>query len=272
MPKELAQFDRWFDVVVAFMLTYSFQILGAIIILMVGLKLSAIGARLLQDLLIRQRIDATLSRFLANVVRIGLIVVLLVIVAGQFGVNVTPLVATLGAATLGITVALQGVLANYAAGVTIILTRQFQIGHTIGVRGVTGLVEDITLANTVLRGEHGEKITIPNRQIIGEILVNSNAWRIVDTRITVPHDADTAPAIAALRQVLDGAPALQGGPPPQVGVLGFSELGVMLGVRYWAPTRDYYPTRFALTDALRAALAERGMAIVGGSELRALSG
>jgi len=82
MPKEFAQIDRVFDIVVAFLLTYSFQILGAVIILVVGLKLTGFGAKLLQDLLTRNRVDITLARFLANVVRLGLIVVLAVIVAG----------------------------------------------------------------------------------------------------------------------------------------------------------------------------------------------
>jgi small conductance mechanosensitive channel len=272
MPKELAQLDRSLDLIIGFLVTYSFQIIGAIVILVVGLKLTAMLARLVQGLLERNRVDATLSRFLANLFRMALIVILGLIVAGQFGVNVTPLIAAVGAATLGITVALQGVLSNYAAGVTIVLTRPFRIGDTVTVRGVNGLVEDITLPATILRGDDGERITVPNRQIIGEILVNSAGWTIVDTRITLPHDADTARAIAAMRQVLEQAEPLKGAPPAQVGVLGFSELGVMLGIRYWAPTRDYFPARFAITDALRAALAQAGQSIVGGAELRALRG
>jgi small conductance mechanosensitive channel len=270
MPKDLAQLDRTFDLLVGFLVTYSFQILGAILVLVVGLKLTAMLAKLLQGLLERNRVDATLSRFLANVTRLALIVMVGLIVAGQFGVNVTPLIAALGAATLGITVALQGVLSNYAAGVTIILTRPFRIGDTIRVRNTGGVVEDITLPSTILRGDDGERITVPNRQIIGEILVNSSQWSIVDTRITVSHDADTTRAIAALRLALDQAAPLKGAPPAQIGVLDFSELGVMLGIRYWAPSRDYFPARFAVSEALRAALMHAGLSIVGGAELRAL--
>lgn len=264
MPKELAQIDRVFDIVVAFLLTYSFQILGAVIILVVGLKLTGFGAKLLQDLLTRNRVDITLARFLANVVRLGLIVVLAVIVAGQFGVNVTPLVAALGAATLGVTVALQGVLSNYAAGVTIILTRPFRIGDTISVRNVMGLVEDITLPATILRGDDNERITVPNRQIIGEILVNSAGFRIVELKLTIARRADVDRALAAFKTVLADHATYEGAPPPQLGPDEFTYIGVVIGIRYWAPTKAYYQTRYAVNEALRRALIEAG--IDGGSE------
>lgn len=259
MPKELAQVDRLFDIVVAFVLTHSIQIIVAIVLLLVGVKLSAIAANLLQSLLLRQKVDVTLARFLSNVARIVLLAVLLVIVAGQSGINVTPLVATLGAATLGITVALQGVLSNYAAGVTIILTRPFRIGDTIGVRAVTGLVEDITLAATVLRGDNGERITVPNRQILGEILVNSAAFRIVDVKIAVPQRAAAENALSSLRAALEANARVEGAPEPQVGVHEFTDTGVVLGVRYWAPTADYYRTRYAVNAALGRALLDSGI-------------
>jgi small conductance mechanosensitive channel len=259
MPKEFAQIDRWFDIVVAFLLTYSFQILGAVVILLVGLKLTGIGAKLMQDMLARNRVDITLSRFLANVLRLVLLAVLAVIVAGQFGINVTPLVAALGAATLGITVALQGVLSNYAAGVTIILTRPFRIGDTIGVRNVTGLVEDITLPATILRGDQDERITVPNRQIIGEILVNSAAFRIVDLKLPVTRRADVDRAIAALRTALDSRAKHDGAPPPQIGAHEFTDLGVVIGIRYWAPTKEYYAARYSVNEALRRALSDAGI-------------
>jgi small conductance mechanosensitive channel len=265
MPKDLAQLDRTFEVLIGWLITYSFQIIGGIAILLIGLKLSSVAARLLHQFLTRRRVDATLARFLSNVSRIVLLIVVAVIVVGQVGINVTPLVAAIGAATLGISVALQGVLSNYAAGVTVVLTRPFRIGDTIRVRGVTGLVEDITLPATVLRGEHGERISIPNRQIVGEILVNSEARRIVETHIVVPHDADLDQAIAVLQRVLEQAPTLAGAPAAELGVLDFAIDGPMIGVRYWAPTRDYFPARFAVNAALRAALIEAKVPIVGGS-------
>jgi small conductance mechanosensitive channel len=96
---------------------------------------------------------------------------------GKFGISIAPFIAALGALAFGASFALQGPLSNYGAGLMIIIARPFVVGDTITVKNVSGIVEEVTLATTILTTEDGEKITIPNKHIVGEILNNSFANR-----------------------------------------------------------------------------------------------
>ena len=99
--------------------------------------------------------------------------------------------------------AIQGPLSNYGAGLSIILARPFAVGDTITVnRNTSGVVEDITLAYTLLFGEDGEKITIPNKEIVGRVIVNSDERRVVQTRVCIGDDQDTDKALGAIRAAL----------------------------------------------------------------------
>ena len=118
-----------------------------------------------------------------------------VISLDKFGVSITPFVAALGAFTLGAGLAVQGVVGNYGAGLSIIFSQPFVVGNTLTVQGVSGVVEKITLPYTVLATEDGEKITIPNKEIIGQILENSFEHKLVETVVSLKVDVDVEQAI-----------------------------------------------------------------------------
>src|SRR5690606_20586842 len=101
-----------------------------------------------------------------------------IICLGKFGISVTPFVAAIGALSLGAGLALQGLLSNYGAGLALMIVRPFKAGDTLTLLGVSGVVSQVNLGNTVLETEDGEKITIPNKQIMGEVLINSQANKV----------------------------------------------------------------------------------------------
>ena len=181
---------------------------------------------------------------------------------------IAPLVALAGASAFGATLALQGPLSNYAAGLIIILTRPFVVGNTIAVSEVSGVVEDIKLPATTLIGEDGEFITVPNKDIVGQVIVNSHARRVVETHMCIDSSADVDGAIEALRSAIDGLDKIidSAAPTPQVGVHGFTFGGIVLAIRVWVPSRSYFDLRYAVNraalDAFNAAnipmLAPRG--------------
>jgi small conductance mechanosensitive channel len=156
MEIELETVTRLVDKGVEFGVAYGFQILGALVFLIIGLKVGGwLGTRVAR-LCERRNIDVTLSRFLGSMVKILVIVFVVIATLGNFGINIAPLIALAGASAFGLTFALQGPLSNYGAGLAIILTRPFIVGNTVKIQNVSGVVEEVTLAATVLRGEDRE--------------------------------------------------------------------------------------------------------------------
>lgn len=242
------------DWALEFALSYGFQILGALIFLAVGMRVSGWAAKRITRFARARRIDETLAKFAGNVVRLVLVVMLVIITLGNFGISIAPLIALAGAGAFGATMAIQGPLSNYGAGLSIILTRPFVVGNTITVKGVSGVVDEIRLAHTILIGEDDESITIPNKEIVGEVIVNSDAVRVVEAKIAVTADSDTDAAIAALRGVLERDADVADTVRPHVGIHDFTYGGVVLGMRYWVPSRKYFQTRYRVNGAARAAL------------------
>lgn len=256
--KELAQFQAIYDLLVEFVVNYSFQILGAIIILLIGLwvasRVSAWSLKLMQ----RHNLDITLSRFIASCVKILVIALVAVIVLGKLGISVTPLVAMIGAVGLGAGLAVQGLLSNYSAGLTIVLTRPYVVGDTISVQGVTGQVKEVHLSHTLLNDEDGVEISIPNKHIIGEIIHNSHGQMLAEVPIEIAYGTDPERALAVLRAaLLPLEDKLCQQPAPQIGIQGFAASGIRLEVRLWIPTEHYHErlhqANLALFKGLKAA-------------------
>lgn len=247
------------DAAAEFVVAYGFQILGALVVLLIGIKIAGWAARKTVAFGERRGFDPTITKFAGNVVRVLVLAVVVVITLSNFGIAISPLVALAGAAAFGGTLAIQGPLSNYGAGISIILSRPFTVGNTIQVRGTHGVVQDISLAHTVLTGEDGERITIPNKEIVGQIIVNSHACRVVETRIAIGADQDVAAAIGAIRAALAERPTEEGAPPPQVGVHGFTYGGIVLGARFWVPSLKYFAERYAVNRAIVETLAGAGI-------------
>ena len=150
MDNELETIQQIYNVVVEFIINYSFQILGAIIILLIGAKLAGWLGRLVTGLCEKKNVDITLSRFLGNVVKILTLTFVIIIAIGKFGISIAPFIAALGAIAFGTSFAIAGPVSNYGAGLVIILSRPFVIGDTITINNVSGQVEEIHLSTTIL--------------------------------------------------------------------------------------------------------------------------
>lgn len=249
--------SKYVDLLVEFGIEYGFQLLGALVFLLIGLKVASWTGSRVTMILEKRDIDVTLSRFIGNVVKIIAIVFLVIITLGNFGVSIAPLIALAGAGAFGATVAIQGPLSNYGAGVSIILARPFVVGNTISVnKGASGVVEEITLAHTVLIGEDGEKITVPNKEIVGRIIVNSDTRRVVQTKIAISGGQDVEKAKTALRKAVESVSDIAGGPSPEIGIHDFTYGGIVMGIRFWVPSSRYFELRYLVNEAAMRELAE----------------
>lgn len=271
MEEQIQAVSSLVDSVVDFGVAYGLQLAGAIVILFLGLRLASWSGRRVTRIGDSRKIDPTLARFFGNVVRFVVVAFVLVIALGNLGVELAPIVAFVGAGALGATFAVQGVLSNYAAGLALILTRPFVVGNTINVRGYSGVVTEISLTTTLLTGEDGERILVPNKEIIGQILVNSNELRIVETRIAVEDDTDLEKAFAALSGAVRGTAGVASDPAPRVGLHDFTYGGFVIGLRFWVPSMRYFEVRYAANQAAHKALRDSGVALLPASGL-ALSG
>ncbi|MFT5574801.1 MAG: small conductance mechanosensitive channel [Bermanella sp.] len=260
MLDQLEEFKVIYDQVTQFFVNYSFQLVGALIVLLIGLLLAGRVSAMVLRLCQRHNMDITLSHFLANIARVTLIFVVATICLGKIGISIGPFLAAVGAISLGAGLAVQGLLSNYSAGFNIIITRPFVVGDTITVQGVTGVVDEIKLAFTILEDEDGVVIFIPNRHIIGEIIHNSHASKLAETLVGVAYDSDMKRAIEVITGVLDAMPKTAS-KAPQIGIDEFADSGVNIGVRFWLPTRRFHELRYQTNNGIFAALKTAGIVI-----------
>jgi len=257
MPEELADVGKYMDLIIEFAVKYGFQVIYAIIILIIGLIVARWVANMVTRVCESHKLDITLSRFLGNVVRLLVLAFVMIIVLGKFGITMTPFIAAIGAVAFGSSLALAGLMSNYGAGLSIIITRPFVVGDTIKILGVSGVVEEIGLAATRLSTEDGEQITIPNKHIIGEILINSFENKVVETAIGISYDDDPQKAIQIIQEALKKIPEIVDEPAPQIGIEEFADSSVNIGMRYWVPTKQYfqilYQANLAVYEALNKA-------------------
>jgi small conductance mechanosensitive channel len=261
MENEIETFQKLIDIASQFLVQYGFQVLGAIIVLVIGFAVARWLSGLVAALGERKGLDVTLARFLGSVVKALVIIFVLIIAMGKFGISVAPFIAALGALVFGASFAIQGPLSNYGAGLTIILTRPFVVGNTITVQGVSGVVEEVTLATSILSTEDGERITIPNKHIVGEILNNSFEHKVVETSVGIAYDDDPRKAIDLIRETLGRFSQVADNPGPQIGIEAFADSSINIGLRYWVPTKQYFQTLYQVNLAVYDALTQAGITI-----------
>src|SRR5215831_1458008 len=175
------------ELIVDLAIRYGFQLCGALIILGVGALLAWWVGNLTERPLQRWALEPPMRQLIVRVVRIVVLLFAVVVALDKFGFQIAPLVAGIGVAGLGIGIALQGVLSNVVAGLTIIFTKPFRVGEYIEIVGVQGDVAAIELFSTTLRHPDHSRIIIPNRKIVGEILHNFGTMRQLHLALVVPH-------------------------------------------------------------------------------------
>jgi small conductance mechanosensitive channel len=250
MPDDIKTAQKIVNIIIDFFANYSFQVIGAILILVIGFLVARSVTSFLEKLFERKNLDVTLSKFTAAAVK-GIIIGFAIIIAlGKFGITIAPFIAALAAMAFGASFAIQGPLANYGAGLVIILTRPFVVGNTITVSGVSGIVEEVNLGATILKDEDGVKITIPNKHIVGEILHNSEEKRIVEEIVGISYDSNPEKAIQIIKEALNEFQEISKEPPPQVGIQKFGDSSIEIGLRYWIPTQKYFKTLYQVNLAV----------------------
>lgn len=254
MEKELQSLQKFYDIAIAFLINYGFQLVGAFIIILLGWFASRAVYRFLMKLFLSQHLDETLSKFIAHVARLLVLGAMGVIALGKVGISIAPFVAAIGAISLTAGLALQGSVSNYAAGILLIMSRPFKVGDTVSIANIYGVVEEIKLAYTTLRNEDEELITVPNKRMIGDILVNSFAYRVVESSIGIAYDDAPQKAIEVIKAVLHDFKELSHEHQAVIGIAKFGDSSIEIGLRYWVPTKSFFKTQYEVNLAIYQAL------------------
>jgi small conductance mechanosensitive channel len=249
------------DLIIDLAIRYGFQVLGAIVILCVGLLVAWWVGNVVERPLTRMALEPPMRRLMVRVVRVVVLLFALVIALDKFGFQIAPLVAGIGVAGLGIGIALQGVLGNVIAGLTIIFTKPFRVGEHIAIVGVRGDVTQIELSATTLIQADLSRVIVPNRKIVGEILQNFGTMRQLTLTVRVPHSTDLNLALQAARQVVTESARTFKDPVPSVGIAAVDDIGIKIEVQPWVRVVDVVAAEPELYQALLEAFRARGVGV-----------
>lgn len=254
---------EWVEAAKELFLKFGLKILAAILIFLIGRWVAKLIRKLLQKAMERAKVDHALVGFSSSLVHAGVMIFVVLAALGQLGVQTTSFIAILGAAGLAVGLALQGSLANFAAGVLIILFRPFKIGDFIGGAGVTGVVRTIHIFTTTLTSPDNKRVIVPNAKMMGDNITNYSAegTRRVDLTACISYGDSIDTAKAVLMDEITKDTRVLKDPAPFVGVSSMSDSSIDLAVRPWVNVADYWDVFFALNESIKKRLEAEGLSI-----------
>lgn len=242
---------------------YGVPLLKAVIILIIGLIVIKQVTKIVSKGFEKRGFDITLSKFLTNLISWGLKTLLVITVMGVVGIPMTSFVAILGAAGLAIGLALQGTLANFAGGVLQMVFRPYKIGDLIETQGELGVVKEIQIFNTILTTPQNRRIIIPNGPIMNGNIKNYSTEEIarVDLKIGISYEADIKQAKEVILETLKTNELILNDPAITVGVCELADSAIVLDVRPFCKTADYWTVFYKSMEDIKYKLDEVGIGI-----------
>lgn len=246
-----------------FRTVYGLRILGAVLILIVG-RLVALGLRkLIRKIMLKSKVDETLVSFTTSLGYVAMMAFIIIAALTKLGIPTGSFVMVVGAAGLAIGLALQVSLANFAAGVLMIIFKPFKVGDFIEGGGVAGVVEKIGIFTTELKSPDNKKIIVPNGKMTGDNIVNYSAkeCRRVDIVAGVSYGDDLDKVRSVLEDILSGDGRILEDPAPTIGVLELAGSSVNFAVRPWVKTKDYWDVFFDAQESIKERFDSEGISI-----------
>lgn len=240
----------WKDKLIEYVINHAGALVSAAVIVAVGFIAAGWIGKFFERWLDRKAMEPPVRMLLTRIVRLLVIAMTLVVALGTAGMDVTALIAGIGVAGVGVGLALQGVLGNLVAGMTIIFTKPFRVGEYIEIAGVSGQVKQIELFSTMLLHSDMSHVMIPNRKLVGEILHNYGQIRQLDLGVGVGYATDMDRAQKIVREILAANPRVLKDPAPFVGISALGDFSIQITIKPWTKVVDYNPAQVEIYEAI----------------------
>ncbi len=267
MNEEIEQLSAYADQAVVLVQTkgvdFGIDLITAILIFLVGKWVANMLAKGVRTAMNRADVDATLTTFVSNLVRMSMLVFVVIAAITQLGVPSAQFVAVVGAAGLAVGLALQGSLSNFAAGVLIVAFRPYKVGDYVDAAGVNGTVESVQILTTILKTPDNKQIIVPNSQIMGSIITNFSAHstRRVDMVVGVSYSDDLDKVKAILEEMVAAEERILDDPACTIAVSELADSSVNFVLRPWVNAADYWAVKFDMTEAIKKRFDQEGISI-----------
>ncbi|NOX68046.1 MAG: mechanosensitive ion channel [Gammaproteobacteria bacterium] len=232
---------------------FGIKAITALVIFYVGRIVARFVAKGIRKVMQSQEVDKILESFISNLAYWAMMTFVIIAAINQIGVQTTSLIAIMGAAGLAIGLSLQGSLANFAAGVLIVMFRPYRVGDFVEAAGIAGTVVQVQILTTILKTGDNKQIVVPNGQIMGSIITNysANATRRVDLTVGVGYDDDIDKVRSTLQDLIDADERILKDPSSLIAVSELADSSVNFTVRIWVNSADYWGVYFGLTEAIK---------------------
>lgn len=265
VSEEVINLVEMFKAKIPDMIGWGIRILFAILLFLVGRAVIRWIRKRVKISMTRANVDAGVTQFTQSLLKFGLYLILILVIAGNLGFDLSTITVAFASASVGITLALQGTLSNFAGGVLILITRPFVVGDYIieDNKKNEGTVKEIGIFNTKLTTLDNKTIVIPNGTLVNNSLTNvtEKDERQLDLKIGISYSSDLRRAKAILAEQLVNHDAIIADHPTNIFVDELGDSAVILGVRAWVKSEEYWPTRWALLEDIKLSFDKEGIEI-----------
>lgn len=242
-------------------LSFCISLIGALVFLVIGFWVTKLIVKALRKMMVRKNSDPGLISFLCSLANIVLKVLIVISVMGMVGIQMTSFIAILGAAGVAIGLALQGTLSNFASGVMILIFKPYRVGDFVEAQGLSGVVKEIQIFNTILTTVDNKTIIIPNGSLATSTLTNysKQPLRRVDWTVGVSYGTDFKVARDTIMRILDADQRVLKDPAAFVSIIEMGESSVNIVVRAWVESKDYWDVFFDFNNKIYNTFNEEGI-------------
>lgn len=250
MPNQLSVIEQAQNTIIDLGIKFGPKVVVAILILVVGFYTGRWVGSVFHRWLGKLQLEPPVRILLVRLARLMVLGLFLIMALQNLGIELLPLIAGLGVAGAAVALAMQGVLGNLAAGLTIIFTQPFRVGEYISIVGVEGQVEEIDLFSTKLSHADYSVVVVPNRKIVGEILHNYGHIRQLNMSVAIARADDLERALIAIAEVVKANSRVLKEPAPFIGVMTLTDTSISIAVKPWVKTPDYVPAEAEINRAI----------------------
>ena len=263
--QEVSQMVQFFKDHIPDLVAFGIQVLLALVFFFVGSKVIKWIRKIVRKSFERANADAGVSQFVDSMLKFGLYALLIFIIATKFGVESSSVAALIASAGVAVGLALQGSLSNFAGGILILLLKPFAVGDYIIVtqEGIEGTVKEIQIFYTKLATVDNQTVVVPNSILTNNSLTNVTARpeRKLDLKVGISYDADLKKAKSLIEDMLHQDPSVMQDEEIRVFVDSLADSAVMIGLRAWVKTEEYWTTRWRLMEEIKLTFDAEGIDI-----------